>query len=211
MAETVWNPKTHRYVLKKNAHKYGIITDEFVMPTNNMHTIRPILTWENENELDYENKDFDTLRDEVKESFKTFCLENVAITEPVKYVFVGSGYADRVIKNIRSLKNIKKDRAVVIFPDLHWEAQMKPLIVGDISDGKHVLNICSMLPEYYLKSGGIIFKRFKKRHGDELDFVDKVGDLKFCGFCDVLSSICVSWYKIESDTFMYIAVDTESG
>jgi hypothetical protein len=207
------NPKTGRYVLLKNSHKYGIdINVESIKPMkptkpeDKSEAIKPILEWCSSDYIDDESEE-DNTNDQAREGYISFCEENLSITEKVKYVFVGSGYADRVIADEELLDEVKENNAVIIFPDLYWEEDMKPHI---LEDGEHVFELCSKLPKFCLKRGGIVYKVSDNSNITDLDYVEMTGDLGFCGFCN-MDCTDAKWYQIGSEVIVYMSIDTESG
>jgi hypothetical protein len=111
--------------------------------------LKPILKWSSDDYIDYDSED-DNTNDQAREAYIAFCEENHSITDKVKYVFVGSGYAHRIIEDEDLLDEVESKNAVIIFPDLYWEEDMEPFIMRG---GKYAFELCSKLPSFYLKRG----------------------------------------------------------
>jgi len=180
-----------------NMNKQDIIQALFEMENN----AKCILEWN----FDF-NEDFDNEEDEIYESFKLFSKNNKDIVEKVKYVFVCSGYANRVIENHERFVEFKKQKdGLIVFPDYYWTDNLRAYSID-----RKAFNLCLNLPIQYLKRGGIVYKLPDKPNGKEITYVDLVGDLDFCAFCSTREA-SAKWFTIDDEIMLLFEVDSESG
>lgn len=175
------------------------------LPYFNTGSSRMILEWSIDNEEYSDDEDY-------YEDFENFSIKHKDITEKVEYVFVCTGYASRLIRYEDIFHKIKNEHtdAIVIIPD-KYEGLDKGPEASWIREKEYQLayDICAKLPQDFMDSGGIIYKVDKPEH-TELSYVEKVGELDFCGFCNV-DCTNATWWEVDEHIILVFDVDTESG
>ena len=183
---------------------------------NKENTSKLVLNWHYDySSLGYSSKEsvndnfIDDGDKEIYESFRDFSKLNANITERVNYIYVCSGYAHRVLEVEDIFLEFKKQKeAISILPDLYSKGingNYEPYTID-----QNGLDLCLNLPMHYIKKGGILYKLSDKSNGTELSYVDLVGKLNFCEFCQGTEATA-NWYEIEEEILLVFDVNTESG
>ena len=128
--------------------------------------------------------------------FDTFLHDNLHLANIIGLA-IQTGYTHRIIQSSEMLRALKP---AVVFTDKHWEKDLNPFI-GDKTLYKFMQGI------YH--SGTCVFA--EKESIALFDYVSKLSDMDYCGFCYNSSLYKIEWYEQNNQKLMLAYMDCESG
>ena len=145
--------------------------------------------------VDYNDK---ILEQDYRAFLTDFLKKNTNLAK-VKCVIINTRYTHRILEN-RFL--INKLKPVVVLTDKVWDEENKnpPYIEDEL-----IYELVSKLND----DGVCAFK--DENPISIFDYIRKLGNAHYCGFCRISTIMDITWYKINDNIVAQVNMDTESG
>jgi len=125
------------------------------------------------------------------------------VLNKVSYIGVCTGYTDRIMRKQNAVEKLRPSMSV-IYGDRFTEPSDVLVIVDP-----NVYNLTKDIDQCR-NMGTVIFEDSDPMH--VFDYVTRLGDIKYCAFCQVSCIMSMNWYELSNGTtIMVCEVDTESG